>query len=274
MARRNTNNDWFNLLCEVFTGYSAWLSIPSALLAFTLINAFLDCVAKSAPALAGLAGLTPVFGGSIAFVFLAAGLKAGLEKLKRKKAFAKQTEIESIRKLDCSEFELFIGESYRRMGFEVIEHENLQTGEGIDLKLRDGSEITLVQCKHGKDWKIGVKLIRQLHSAQVTEGADRAIFVTSGSFTQHARNFVIGKQIELIDGDQLCRWIQPTTEKTMQSHFIAGLPEGDEMPDCPQCTRSMLFQTVEKGPNHGVRFWSCCEFPRCRGLRQLSGPPA
>ncbi len=241
MAVHENNNDWFNLLCELFTSYSAWLCIPIAILAFNLINGFLDWFAGYSPAFAGVSALTPVFGGSIAFVILAAGLKAGLEKLKQKKPFEKSSNAESLRNLTRSEFQLLVADSYRRMGFEVVELDGHGTDGKIDLKLIDEAEVTLVHCKYENDGKIGVKPIRQFHAIQIAESADRAIFVTSGIYTQQARNFVIGKQIQLIDGEQLCHWIQPTAE-LMQADSTGALPEDEETPNCPGHRKSTLLR--------------------------------
>lgn len=272
MARRKNNHDWFNPLCEFFTSYSAWLCIPTAILAFNLINGFLNRAVGNAPALGSLNALTSVIGGSIAFVILAAGLKAGVEKLKRKKPFEKADNTESIRKLTQSEYPLLIAETYRRMGFEVVEFEDNENVGEIDLKLRDGSEITLVQCKFGKNLKIGVKPIRKLYAKQLTQRADRAIFVTSGIYTERARSYVIGKQIELIDGDRLCHWIEPTPAQMAQADSTRPLFPNAETPNCPSCKKSMLLQTVKRGPDHESQFWSCSEFPRCEGIREFSGP--
>lgn len=38
-----------------------------------------------------------------------------------------------------------------------------------------------------------------------------------------------------------------------------------EAPSCPQCGGPMRLVTAKKGPNAGNRFWSCRDFPDCKG---------
>lgn len=69
-----------------------------------------------------------------------------------------------------------------------------------NLPLLKGTYI--VQCK---DWKnpVGEPPVRDLYGVVASENANKGILITSSAFTDAARNFARGKNIELIDGDQL-----------------------------------------------------------------------
>jgi hypothetical protein len=41
-------------------------------------------------------------------------------------------------------------------------------------------------------------------------------------------------------------------------------------PACPKCGAEMVLRTAKRGKNRGEQFWGCPEFPRCRGIRQLT----
>jgi len=49
----------------------------------------------------------------------------------------------------------------------------------------------------------------------------------------------------------------------------AGIP-GRSAPPCPKCGSPMVLRVVAKeGPQKGMRFWGCPNFPKCRGMRRL-----
>ena len=59
---------------------------------------------------------------------------------------------------------------------------------GIDLLIRgrDGS-LTAVECKHHPNGSIGRPVVQKLHSAVISSGASRGIVVTTGRFTEEAK---------------------------------------------------------------------------------------
>ena len=40
----------------------------------------------------------------------------------------------------------------------------------------------------------------------------------------------------------------------------------DVLPACPNCGRTMVLRTAQKGPNAGQSFWGCSGYPECKGL--------
>ncbi|MDP2659102.1 MAG: restriction endonuclease [Dehalococcoidia bacterium] len=59
----------------------------------------------------------------------------------------------------------------------------------------------MVQCK---DWAkpVGEPPVRDLYGVVASERAVKGILITSSNFTEAARRFAQGKNLELIDGDQ------------------------------------------------------------------------
>ncbi len=105
--------------------------------------------------------------------------------------------------LSWQEFELLVGELYRRQGYTVEICSGDGADGGVDLRLRKEGQTTLVQCKHWKVYKVGVSTVRELFGILAAEEANHVILVTTGKFTQDARAFAVGKPLELIEGNRL-----------------------------------------------------------------------
>jgi tetratricopeptide (TPR) repeat protein len=89
------------------------------------------------------------------------------------------------------------------MGLDV-EGTNVSGDGGIDIIAYNSDPVTggkyIVQCK---DWTkpVGEPAVRDLYGVLHSEAANKAILITTSSFTEPAKRFALGKQIELIDGD-------------------------------------------------------------------------
>lgn len=173
------------------------------------------------------------------------------------------------------EFEMLVGEAYRLQGYRVTETGGGGADGGIDLALTKGSEKFLVQCKQWKAYKVGVDVVRELYGVMAAKGATGGFVVTSGRFTDDAKAFAEGRNVQLVDGPKLFAMIkqaklsltataqQPASKPTMAQSNTAIEPS------CPQCGSSMVKRTARKGGNAGGEFWGCSKFPTCKGVRQL-----
>ena len=112
--------------------------------------------------------------------------------------------------LTWREFEHLVGEFFRRKGFSVEQHGGHEPDGGVDLVASIGEDRYLVQCKHWRMQRVGVKVVREICGVAAAENAAGVFVVTSGAFTDEARRFVDENRIdiELIAGDQLRRMIQ------------------------------------------------------------------
>ena len=112
-----------------------------------------------------------------------------------------------IESLTWIEFEHLLCEAFAREGYEVIHSGRAGADGGVDIRLRKAGVITLVQCKHWKVWKVGVKVVREMLGLLTHEHAKRGVIVTSGTFSREAINFANCNSIVLIDGEKLKRLI-------------------------------------------------------------------
>jgi restriction system protein len=194
-----------------------------------------------------------------------------------------QTGAESLRELNWLEFERLLAEAFRREGYTVEPGGGSAPDGGVDLRLFREGRLILVQCKHWKVWKVGVKVVRELRGVMSSEGANRGIVVTSGKFTAEAVAFAGTSGIRLVDGEELLLMIR-AVQRRPQSHgttetapaspaapVVASVAAPDALtPACPKCGCAMVIRTAHKGPNAGSRFWGCPSYPRCRGIVNVS----
>lgn len=166
------------------------------------------------------------------------------------------------------EFEQLVGEAFRQRGYAVEETAPGPDG-GVDLVLRKEGEKLLVQCKQWRAFKVGVSVVRELYGVVAAQGAAGGFVITSGQFTREARSFALGRNVHLIDGEQLAHWL-PATPPPSVSPTASSLVRSDSpatAPSCPVCQATMLRRTAKRGANVGRQFWGCSKFPRCRGVR-------
>jgi restriction system protein len=172
--------------------------------------------------------------------------------------------------MSWQEFEMLVGEAFRRKGYIVSETGGGGADGGIDLVLRKDADKFLVQCKQWKAYKVGVTTIRELYGVMVAEGAVGGFVVTSGVFTADAKSFAEGRNINLIGGAELTAMIKKTqqqssaTATTKSSPQISPTVTNNQI--CPKCGSTMVKRTAKHGANVGQMFWGCSNFPQCRGI--------
>jgi restriction system protein len=200
------------------------------------------------------------------------------KRAKLYEAVARQSAADALNRMSWREFEMLVGESFRRHGYAVTETGGSADG-GVDLVLTRGGETYLVQCKQWRAFKVSVNIVRELYGVMAAWGAAGGFVVTSGVFTEDARQFASGRNIELIDGKKLFAMIKGV--RRADSHqrapmFSMDAPQpsspatvNDSAPACPKCGSSMRLRTARKGVNAGQSFWGCSRFPNCRGIRPI-----
>lgn len=112
-----------------------------------------------------------------------------------------------IEELDPYEFEELSAKLFRKMGYSVKITKKGADG-GVDLYVKKdtptGLEHAVVQCKHYPRRKVGVDKVRELFGVVSSmDNVSRAVLLTSGRFTSSAQQFSRGKDIKLINGDEL-----------------------------------------------------------------------
>lgn len=168
-----------------------------------------------------------------------------------------------LENMSWQDFELLIGEHFRRQGYNVRETAGGADG-GVDLILNKEEATYFVQCKQWKAYKVGVKVVRELLGVMSSRGAAGGYVVISGEFTADAVKFAGENGIQLIDGVKLKRIISNTPTSLPERQMLyepQQLPE----PFCPKCGSKMVKRTAKKGSRAGEQFWGCSKFPSCRG---------
>lgn len=178
--------------------------------------------------------------------------------------------------LSWREFEQLVGEGFRLQGYQVIESGGSGPDGGVDLVLNKGGDTFLVQCKQWKAYKVGVEVVRELYGVMAAKGAAGGFVVTSGQFTGPAREFVLGRNLELLDGPVLLRLLHQAQAAGHANAAMLTVPAssiGSErysaIPACPACNKPMVCRTAKRGEQAGTAFWGCAGFPACRGTRAI-----
>jgi len=182
----------------------------------------------------------------------------------RSKASTAQWTPELLKQLEWRRFEELCAAYYQALGFRTdVAHAG--AGGGVDIKLYEqGAERakSVVQCQPWNAYRVGIKPVRDLlatvSSANVAEG----VLVTSGKFTQEARDFARKeKTISLIDGTELLARINALAPEQALG-LLRFATEGDfQTPTCPTCALKMI---PRKSTTHGRKFWGCRNYPSCK----------
>lgn len=182
--------------------------------------------------------------------------------------------VSALNGISWREFEMLVGEAYALRGYKVAEIGGGGPDGGVDLVLTKGGEKFFVQCKQWKAYRVGVDVVRELYGVMAAEGATGGFVVTSGRFTDDAKLFARGRNVELVDGAGLFQMIkqakQSQTTKQVATHLHPARTNAGAQPSCPQCGSNMIKRTARKGGKAGDEFWGCSKFPACRGVRQIN----
>jgi restriction system protein len=104
-------------------------------------------------------------------------------------------------------FEEFVGEVFEALGFEV-EHVGGTGDEGVDLKVRRGGLLGIVQCKYHSRGVVGSPELQKFLGTIHHTRSHKGFFVTTRTFSLAADKFAADHPIELIDGPRLVELVQ------------------------------------------------------------------
>lgn len=233
-------------------------------------------------------GLAAVGQYILPLMFLAAAGLSVYRRRQREQLLADATRPTAVGVVDgmrWQEFEMLVGEAFRRQGYQVLESGGGGADGGVDLVLsrpsKNGTEKTLVQCKHWRAYKVGVDVVRELYGVMAARGAAAGIVVTSGQFTAEAKDFAQGRNVQLIDGPALQVVIRaarshPKHQMARDTESTAAPASAETRaarsgasPACPACGKPMVQRTAKRGAQAGNRFWGCTGYPSCRGIRGI-----
>lgn len=273
-SKTGSRGDLFDIAAE-FQNYPFWLAIAAAGMVLLVLEVITPAVigqtSPTGPSGINYAALFLPFVQIIGWVFSALMVVFGLIGVLSRSArrlgdaarFERQTSLESIRQLSWQEFERLLAEGYRRQGYKVRARGGPVPDGGVDLEIHRAGETLLVQAKHWKARVVHLPQLRELWGAVAAEHADGAIFVTSGSFTADAQNWVTDKNFQLVAGEQISQLI-PSVRPTVARH--------PNPPTCRRCGRQMVQRTARRGMHAGESFWGCSGYPDCKQTEPIEVP--
>lgn len=178
---------------------------------------------------------------------------------------AADSSLDALEKMSWLEFEGLVAEAFRRQGYQVVERGGDGPDGGVDLELHQGGDKYLVQCKQWKAMKVGVDTVRELFGVMTAERAVGAFVVTSGTFTEGAKDFAAGRAITLFDSRKLRSMIGSVSPASPNP--LPNESRESDVPACPKCGNQMVRRTAKKGSMAGNSFWGCSRYPDCKGVR-------
>lgn len=225
-------------------------------------------------------GLTRQFGGVLApleWLFLAgcwlAALVSFLRSLRRRRLLATQTGLDSLKRMDWRDFEMLVGEAFRRHGFFVEENGLGGKDGGIDLIISKDGRREIVQCKQWRSRRVSAPTVREMWGLAHHHHVDGVRIVCIGEYTPDAAAFARGKPIELVTGERLLELVREVQRQSRDATAVSPRveptlhPEASATPlPCPSCGKSMVQRHNRQ--TH-ASFWGCTAYPRCRGTRPV-----
>ncbi|MET7143791.1 restriction endonuclease [Xanthomonas sp. PPL139] len=204
-----------------------------------------------------------------------AALASFLKARHRRRLLDTRTTLESLAAGGWRQFELVVGEAFRRQGYAVEETGLGGADGGIDLILRKDGRRTLVQCKQWKRQQVGVSVVREMFGLMAHHQADAVKIVCVGSYTNDAERFVRGKAIQLISGAQMIQIVRAARQQAAEpSTPLPSLRIAQALmakpimaavePYCERCGSTLVQRTNKRT---GEIFLGCSQFPHCRTIR-------
>lgn len=249
-----------------------WCSIITTMLAYVGLRYLLPELLPDRPFFLAWKTALPKLAPVVATLLLIPAPISAFNSYRKRKQLDTQSGLESIRSLSWKQFEELVGEVYRRRGYKIRENRQGGADGGIDIKLEKRGQLHLVQCKHWKSRRIGVRVIREMYGVMVDAGAASVAIVATGTFTQEAETFASGKPIELVDGTKLAALVRDVRSFRGNSSAQGKptvAPDDHYLPSmrsvgCPRCGNELVTRTARRGQNAGKKFVGCSSFPKCR----------
>jgi restriction system protein len=264
MARRNES------ILELLTQTPWWVSVALSVTVFVTLRFIVPAVNFQNPFLKGIAGAAPTIAIWLALLLFIPAPISLFNSLRKRKLLNKQKDIDSIKALSWKQFEELIAEAYRRKGYSVVENYDIGPDGGIDLVLKKDGNMFLVQCQQWRSYKVDVRVVREMYGVMTAKHAAGVIIITSGLFTQEAKNFAVDKPIDLIEGSQVVDLIRSVQSKPTYSPSEINKPRTTANL-CPDCGGELIMRVARHGKNAGNKFWGCSNFPKCKLIKTYTG---
>ncbi|MEH6491951.1 restriction endonuclease [Halopseudomonas sp.] len=112
-----------------------------------------------------------------------------------------------LQTMEWPAFRHLLEQAFRSKGYRVLGNTLPEPDGSCDLLLQQAGERYLVHCRYWHARQLKVAPLRDLFARVVSEGAAGGFVVTRGGFTAEAKMFAAERQLELVDGARLQRWV-------------------------------------------------------------------
>lgn len=116
--------------------------------------------------------------------------------------------------MDGFQFEDFLAEIFRAMGYDVKETKRTQD-QGADLFVTRFDKNIVIQAKNYSG-SVGNSSVQQVISAKTFFGCDEAMVVTNSYFTRSAKELADSTGVRLIDRDELQKYLDDYNQKIIE----------------------------------------------------------
>jgi restriction system protein len=147
-------------------------------------------------------------------------------------------KLDYLLSMDPRNFEYFVADLFSKQGFKNVHTTPASNDHGKDVVMWKEEEMYYVECKrYSKRNKVGRPEIQKFYGEVVSGKAKMGIFVTTSEFTEPAKLFANGKNLELIEGR--------TIMELAISSGLANIDDLDFQLMCPKCQNIVTFRLDE-----------------------------
>lgn len=137
----------------------------------------------------------------------AGGTASSGKKAKRTSAAPKKTDpMERIDKMDGHEFEEFVANLLRQLGYERVKMTPTTGDQGVDITAVKGDKKYAIQCKRYAK-KLGNTPVQEVNAGKTIYGCSIAVVLTNNYFTSGGKEAARALGVELWDRDVLQKMI-------------------------------------------------------------------
>lgn len=263
MARRTTGDDLYDFAKLIGQHLPFWavciVAVAVGLGGFLLAEMLFSSLSSFGGAFRN-SRLSLVAGGLAFLLVLCGGIAGASDRRDRKKLVVNVSNTGDLKAVSWRQLENLAAEAYRQQGHTVVERGGSTADGGVDVEVFTASgESWLVQCKHWKSSRVGVKTVREMLGVLAKQGADKAIIITSGRFTPDAIAFAEGQPVELVNGNQFSKMLVVHDSPI----DVPSTPADTHARSCPRCGARLVSRVARRGKHQGQSFWGCKTFPRC-----------
>jgi hypothetical protein len=185
-----------------------------------------------------------------------------LEEFENNLGLETKKNIGDFSRLNSHQFEDYLKEVFSILGYQVM-RTKLSGDQGADLIIKKGNEKTVVQVKKYAG-SVTNKAIQEVVASKKHYEANKAMVVTTGTFTKSAIELAKSNKVKLWDKNKLKRIINEInksskTNKGFRTEQSVSLKENYFPTFCPFCESEIKLKMDDLPKNNEQKTMSCPE---------------